>query len=145
MMVPGHLGVEGRGKAPHWRLTELGYMHEPPTRDFDRWNGKPFAEKKLKPRAGFLARGVAENPHTSVAENPHTSVAENPHTKNGKCGGKPAHKDGPRGVAENPHITSLTTSHLKKAGQLGTDTRNGKHGKMSRHRQRLDAASGGRS
>ena len=26
----GCLGVDGRGKAPHWRLTELGYMKEPP-------------------------------------------------------------------------------------------------------------------
>src|SRR5262245_9131430 len=24
MMSPGYLGVEGHGKAPHWRLTELG-------------------------------------------------------------------------------------------------------------------------
>jgi DNA-binding transcriptional regulator YhcF (GntR family) len=26
MMTPGGLGVHGQGKAPHWRLTEIGYM-----------------------------------------------------------------------------------------------------------------------
>ena len=30
----GCLGVDGKGKAPHWRLTEIGYMSDPPTRDF---------------------------------------------------------------------------------------------------------------
>jgi hypothetical protein len=39
----GCLGVDGKGKAPHWRLTDLPYMHEPPTKDFLAWNGKPFA------------------------------------------------------------------------------------------------------
>src|SRR4051794_8839643 len=38
----GSLGVEGKGKAPHWRLTELGYMHDMPTREFLRWNGPKF-------------------------------------------------------------------------------------------------------
>src|SRR5215472_15234584 len=40
------LGVEGKGKATHWRLTELGYMHEPPTRDFLKWDGEMFHEQK---------------------------------------------------------------------------------------------------
>jgi hypothetical protein len=40
------LGVDGRGKAAHWRLTELGYMHEPPTRDYLRWDGELFHEQK---------------------------------------------------------------------------------------------------
>jgi hypothetical protein len=39
---PGCLGVEGRGKAPHWRLTEKGIAGvEHPTNDFQRWNGVP--------------------------------------------------------------------------------------------------------
>jgi hypothetical protein len=42
MTAAGHLGVEGKGKAPHWRLTEIGYMAEPPTKDFLRWNGLKF-------------------------------------------------------------------------------------------------------
>ena len=39
MTKGGSLGVEGIGKAPHWRLTELGYMNDLPTRDFERWAG----------------------------------------------------------------------------------------------------------
>jgi hypothetical protein len=46
MTGAGCLGVEGKGKAPHWRLTELGYMHDPPTRDFLKWNGEKFYEQK---------------------------------------------------------------------------------------------------
>jgi hypothetical protein len=43
---PGCLGVNGKGKAPHWRLTELGYMRDPPTRDFMGWDGVIFREEK---------------------------------------------------------------------------------------------------
>jgi hypothetical protein len=46
MVSPGHLGVEGRGKAPHWRLTEEWYLGEPPTRDYQRWGGEKFHEQK---------------------------------------------------------------------------------------------------
>jgi hypothetical protein len=46
MTEPGCLGLDGRGKAPHWRLTELGYMTDPPTRDFMRWDGVIFHEQK---------------------------------------------------------------------------------------------------
>src|SRR5262249_20206787 len=46
MTEPGCLGVNGKGKAPHWRLTELGYMREPPTRDFLKWDGEVFHEQK---------------------------------------------------------------------------------------------------
>jgi hypothetical protein len=48
MTSGGSLGVEGKGKAPHWRLTELGYMLDPPTRDFMRWSGEVFHEQKRR-------------------------------------------------------------------------------------------------
>src|SRR5262249_52779835 len=44
MTEAGCLGVDGKGKAPHWRLTELGYMNDPPTRDFIRWDGSSFQD-----------------------------------------------------------------------------------------------------
>jgi hypothetical protein len=47
MTTPGSLGLDGRGKSPHWRLTECGYMKEPPTRDFLNWDGTKF---KYRPR-----------------------------------------------------------------------------------------------
>jgi hypothetical protein len=51
----GCLGLDGKGKAPHWRLTELGVISrasandqfEPPTNVFLKWNGAPF--KKQNP------------------------------------------------------------------------------------------------
>jgi hypothetical protein len=46
MTSAGCLGVEGKGVAPHWRLTELGYMHDLPTRDFLKWGGEMFHEQK---------------------------------------------------------------------------------------------------
>jgi hypothetical protein len=50
----GCLGVDGKGKSPHWRLTELGQIRrasandafEPPTSDFLRWDGTPFRTPK---------------------------------------------------------------------------------------------------
>ncbi|MGB7042696.1 MAG: hypothetical protein WBD83_24350 [Xanthobacteraceae bacterium] len=46
MVTGGGLGTEGRGKAPHWRLTEEDYLGRPPTRDFLLWNGRPFQQVK---------------------------------------------------------------------------------------------------
>jgi hypothetical protein len=51
----GRLGVEGKGLAPHWCLTELGYMADPPTRDFARWNGVKFQRRKRPSRRGHKA------------------------------------------------------------------------------------------
>jgi hypothetical protein len=42
----GCLGLDGKGKAPHWRLTEVHYHGEPPTRDFKNWSGEKFREQK---------------------------------------------------------------------------------------------------
>jgi hypothetical protein len=70
MQTPGCLGVVGNGQAPRWRLTELGYMRDPPTQDFRQWNGTPFA-KKTKSRGGIHPRGVGEFPNADVGEFPH--------------------------------------------------------------------------
>jgi hypothetical protein len=50
LVCPGSLGVDSKGKAPHWRLTELGTipkatadgLPELPTRDFLKWDGTKF-------------------------------------------------------------------------------------------------------
>jgi hypothetical protein len=73
MTKGGSLGVEGKGKAPHWRLTELGYMTDLPTRDFERWRGAKFVDRKTKPRAPFPAHSVREMAHTQVREMAHTN------------------------------------------------------------------------
>jgi hypothetical protein len=46
MTTPGGLGWNGKGKAPHWRLTEAKYMHDTPTREFMRWDGTPFSDQR---------------------------------------------------------------------------------------------------
>ena len=54
----GCLGVDGEGKAPHWRLTELGTtratsptgISEAPTRDYLKWDGTPFRQNTTKKR-----------------------------------------------------------------------------------------------
>jgi hypothetical protein len=46
MTQGGCLGVDGKGRAPRWRLTELGHMKEPPTRDYARWDGVLFDDPK---------------------------------------------------------------------------------------------------
>jgi hypothetical protein len=43
MISPAHHGVSGHGKSPHWRLTDVPYIHrKEPTRDFLLWDGTPF-------------------------------------------------------------------------------------------------------
>jgi len=91
----GALGVDGKGKAPHWRLTELDYMTDLATRDFDRWNGEPFKDRKTESRAGKSARGVPESQHTNVPESQHTN--------GNKCAGKSAHTAA-TGVMESQRI-----------------------------------------
>ena len=68
MTTPGHLGVEGKGVSPRWRLTELGHMKDPPTRDFDGWDGVQFQRRKTKPRYGKPERTATEIRSTTATE-----------------------------------------------------------------------------
>jgi len=56
MVSPAHHGVNGHGKAPHWRLTEEWYLSKAPTRDFLSWDGIPFAEKRKRDASSFTAK-----------------------------------------------------------------------------------------
>jgi hypothetical protein len=101
MQKPGGLGVYGKGQAPRWRLTELGYMRDPPTRDFLRWDGIRFHDrKKQKP--------VTENRNTPLRKTVTlalrktvtlcgTSVTENRNKEDGES------------VTENRNKSILTT------------------------------------
>jgi hypothetical protein len=81
----GSLGLNGKGTAPHWRLTECGYMHDPPTRDFLKWNGEKFKDtgrrrrRKQNPVAGIRntpLRKTATPSLRKTATPSGTSVAE---------------------------------------------------------------------
>ena len=94
LQTPGVLGVEGKGQAPRWRLTELGYMRDPPTRDYERWNGQRF--KKDKPSAPApKTRSRARFPAHPVRENAHTPVLEIAHTKSANRARNRAQRNGP--------------------------------------------------
>ena len=58
-----YLGVEGKGKAPHWRLTELAWFENKeerfPTRDYDRWDGVLYDPEKNKTPVARPTRVVA--------------------------------------------------------------------------------------
>lgn len=53
-MTAGYLGLNGKGVATQWRLTDEPYQGKPATLDFNRWNGTLFDAKpqpqKTKPR-----------------------------------------------------------------------------------------------
>jgi hypothetical protein len=70
MTSAGSLGVEGKGKAPHWRLTELGYLGNSPTRDFLRWNGAPFKLTKRQNPVPETRDTPAQKPGPVVAPKP---------------------------------------------------------------------------
>jgi len=52
-ITPGYLGVGGKGKAPHWRITDERYHGEAPTRDFEKWDGVLYEEFKQKPPSHY--------------------------------------------------------------------------------------------
>ena len=56
MVSPAHHGVNGHGKAPHYRLTEAWYLGKAPTRDFLSWDGIPFTEKRKRDTPSFTAK-----------------------------------------------------------------------------------------
>jgi hypothetical protein len=106
------LGVDGKGKAPHWRITELGMIAKdgtlvPPTRDYLKWNGVKFkADGEIPSTSKTESRGG--NPHHSAGEIPLTPDGEIPLSLSPKCRGKPLHiASGSDG--EIPLISSLTT------------------------------------
>jgi hypothetical protein len=87
MERPGYLGVSGKGKAPHYRLTECETFAPKgslaPTvqaaRDFDKWDGIPFSvaggfcgRRKTESRTRKHIHPGRENTSTSGRENTST-------------------------------------------------------------------------
>jgi hypothetical protein len=99
MMAGGCLGVDGKGQAPRWRLTELGYMKDPPTRDFMRWKpGNYFKDEKRNP--------VIENTD-SVSAKTRTGVSVKTSTRNGTGVLENTDKGTARGVLESKDKSSI--------------------------------------
>ena len=74
----GSLGVDGKGKAPHWRLTELGHAAkagtEFPSKDYLRWTGELFDPTPYRIRHGrkkwHPGKIKKQNPATPVGNTP---------------------------------------------------------------------------
>jgi hypothetical protein len=79
LAAPGCLGVDGKGKAPHWRLTERGTTSKTsangvpdiPTRDYLKWDGVLFDPKPFR-------RVTQWNPDKLKKQNPVAHVSNTP-------------------------------------------------------------------
>jgi hypothetical protein len=104
MMSPGCLGVDGQGRAPRWRLTEVAYMRgtsskgieDMPTMDFLKWDGAWFSKHepagdRAKPKTESRSR---KREHTAP-ENGSTHAPENGSTKWNKRSRKREQVSGP--------------------------------------------------
>jgi hypothetical protein len=112
MVSPAHHGVNGHGKAPHYRLTEDWYLGKAPTRDFLSWDGIPFTEKRKRDAPSFTAKNRIRG-DTGVTTLVQTGLPLVPEIVSA------AAEAGADGVAMSDHtggadgvaITSLTTSY----------------------------------
>jgi len=108
MVSPAHHGVNGHGKAPHWRLTEEGYLGKEPTRDFLRWDGTLFQEQKSPKHYQRKNKSRGMDVHTTLVRTcipvAAQSNAEMPES------GMDGHTISCHGTGTDVHtITSLTT------------------------------------
>jgi hypothetical protein len=84
MTNPGGLGVDGKGRSPHWRLTEAeapggrnGDTWMLPTKDYNKWDGAKFRDDERKKNrfqknripAGKTSQGGREYPARPGREN----------------------------------------------------------------------------
>jgi hypothetical protein len=95
MITPGYLGVEGRGKAPHWRLTEVPYLGQQPTRDYQQWNSVVFHEQK-SPEHYISKKQNPGPPVRSTVDHPSGPVVDH-------LSGPPANGSGPPVRSIQPH------------------------------------------
>ena len=118
---PGNLGVDGKGKAPHWRLTELGNtsrasadgVFDPPTREYLLWDGVvfdplPFRDKRGSKRWYEKQNPVTDGGNTSLPtyEAPPLPTYKAPKPESVTDG---VHIQGDGGVTDGVHISRVTT------------------------------------
>ena len=117
MITPGCLGVDGKGKAPHWRLTEKGrtgtVTGELPTKEYLRWNGTAFDPKPYRDRRGPRRWVEKQNPALDGGYTPYWT-ADTPLYRTGDTQKSESVVDGlniggDQGVSDGEHISSLTT------------------------------------
>jgi hypothetical protein len=115
MMSPGCLGVDGKGRAPGWRLTEVAYMRgtsskgmeDMPTMDFLKWDSAPFSEHqpggdRAKPKTESRSR----KRERTAPENGSTSAPENGSTRHIYRSRKRVQVDGPSAPENGSNIVN---------------------------------------
>jgi hypothetical protein len=105
MTSAGCSGFDGKGRAPHWRLTELGSRGadgtlEPPARDFTRWTGKSFVHSPTKKQ-----NPVAEIRNTPLRKAA-TPALRKSATLYGQSVAESRNIETPQSVAESRNISS---------------------------------------
>lgn len=122
MVSPAHLGVEGRGKAPHWRLTEEFYIGERPTRDFEKWDGVIFHEQK-SPKHYLSKKQNPGPPVRSTLDHPYGPVVDHPSGPVPPPSGPPVQAIADDGTGPPVQaITSLTTPMLEEGDAADDQT-----------------------
>jgi hypothetical protein len=102
------LGVEGKGKAPHYRLTEEWYLGKAPTRDFLNWDGEKYHEQK-SPKY-YHRKKQNPVPHVGYALSPPSGTPSDPKSENRQQSVPHAgYIQQHNGVPHAEDITSLTT------------------------------------
>jgi hypothetical protein len=121
----GCLGTDGKGKSPHWRLTEKGLtskanpegMFEPPPNDFLKWDGRQFNPKPYR-----LTHGATTWDGDKLKkQNPSTHVSYTPVPTSGT---RPVPTSGTPDEQSGTHVSSIerddTGTHVSSISRLTT-------------------------
>jgi hypothetical protein len=115
---PGCLGVDGKGHAPQWRLTEVGHMNDPPTREFMDWQlGNSFIAHSRNPHKKTESR--RRKHRHPVGETTHKAASVKAPTPRGTSVGESHHKASGQSVGETTHKSRLPSPRLG-SGSSGT-------------------------
>ena len=123
LAVHASLGVDGKGKAPHWRLTECGQtsktsaegLFEPPTNDFLKWDGILFDPTPFRESVKWDENKLKkQNPasHVGSAPLPTSEAPPFPTSEALKCqsASHGVHIERNGSASHGVHITSLAST-----------------------------------
>jgi hypothetical protein len=126
----GSLGPDGVGKAPHWRLTEVGYHKEPPTQEFLRWGGTPFRDTVgPSPRKPKATSGMALCGGCGVE---FKRIRRDAQYCSSSCRAKANRKQIPVGEITDTYVGETTDRSVGETTDGATDKRGGNHRHMKR-------------
>jgi hypothetical protein len=123
----GFLGVDGRGIAARYRFTEFRCEDQPSTRDFEKWNGKPFvftprrpSRKKQNPVTPNVTPRVAKRHIRRGSDGRAVCVAKRHIDFAARCVAKRHTSRSANRESPNLDQGSLTARALAQAGDAGS-------------------------